>query len=238
MAVNRPLGDARLPGDLRRRRVVVAARSEQLEGGSDQSLPRQFGCGHGCESTSFPAVSSPINYFGGVVAMRMLVLGAGLQGSACAYDLLQRPEVERVTLADLHPRRIPAFLEKKKHKRLLTARLDAKRGPQLRKLMRGHDAVMNALPYYFNFPVAKAAVAMGLHCADLGGNTEIVKRQKTLHAAAAKRRVSVIPDCGLAPGMVNIIAAEGIRRVGEADRVKIFVGGLPQQPEQPLNYHI
>src|SRR6266550_4727374 len=170
--------------------------------------------------------------------MRMLVLGAGLQGSACAYDLLQRPEVERVTLADLHPRRIPAFLEKKKHKRLVTARLDARRGPQLRKLMRGHDAVMNALPYYFNFPVAKAAVAMGLHCADLGGNTEIVQRQKTLHAAAAKRRVSVIPDCGLAPGMVNIIAAEGIRRVGEAETVRIYVGGLPQQPEPPLNYQI
>src|SRR5438093_10390819 len=119
--------------------------------------------------------------------MRMLVLGAGLQGSACAYDLLQRPEVERVTLADLHPRRAPAFLKKKKNKRLVTARLDAKRMLQLRKLMRGHDAVMNALPYYFNYSVAKVAVQMGLHCADLGGNTEIVQKQKALHAAALKR---------------------------------------------------
>jgi len=170
--------------------------------------------------------------------MRMLVLGAGLQGSACAYDLLQRPEVERVTLADLHPRRAAPFLIKRKDKRLVTARLDAKSGPRLRKLMRGHDAVMNALPYYFNYPVAKAAVTMGLHCADLGGNTEIVQKQKTLHAAARKKHVSVIPDCGLAPGMVNIIAAEGIRQVGDADSVKIFVGGLPQHPEPPLNYQI
>lgn len=170
--------------------------------------------------------------------MRMLVLGAGLQGSACAYDLLQRPEVERVTLADLNPGRLPAFLRKKKSKRLVTARLDAKHSARLRKLMRGHDAVLNALPYYFNYPVAKAAVATGLHCADLGGNTEIVHKQKTLHAAARKARVSVIPDCGLAPGMVNIIAAEGIRRVGDAESVKIFVGGLPQKPEPPLNYQI
>ena len=170
--------------------------------------------------------------------MRMLVLGAGLQGSACAYDLLQRPEVERVTLADLHPRRAAPFLIKRKDKRLVTARLDAKSGPRLRKLMRGHDAVMNALPYYFNYPVAKAAVTMGLHCADLGGNTEIVQKQKTLHAAAQKKHVSVIPDCGLAPGMVNIIAAEGIRQVGDAESVKIFVGGLPQHPEPPLNYQI
>jgi len=168
----------------------------------------------------------------------MLVLGAGLQGSACAFDLLRRPDVERVTLADLQPKRAAAFLKKKKDKRLVTVRLDAKRGPQLRELMRGHDAVMNALPYYFNYPVAKAAVAMGLHCADLGGNTEIVQKQKTLHAAAQKKHVSIIPDCGLAPGMVNIIAAEGIRRVGDVESVKIFVGGLPQQPEPPLNYQI
>jgi lysine 6-dehydrogenase len=170
--------------------------------------------------------------------MRMLVLGAGLQGSACAYDLLQRPEVERVTLADLHPERLAAFLKKRKNKRLVTARLDARRTAQLRKLMRGHDAVMNALPYYFNYPIAKAAIAAGLHCADLGGNTEIVQRQKTLHGAARKKHVSVIPDCGLAPGMVNIIAAEGIRRVGDAESVKMFVGGLPQKPEPPLNYQI
>ena len=170
--------------------------------------------------------------------MRMLVLGAGLQGSACAFDLLRRPEVERVTLADLHPQHLPAFLKKKRDKRLVTARLDAKRGQELRKLLRGHDAVMNALPYYFNYPVAKAAVTLGLHCADLGGNTEIVQKQKTLHAAARKKQVSVVPDCGLAPGMVNIIAAEGIRRVGDAESVKIFVGGLPQTPEPPLNYQI
>ena len=170
--------------------------------------------------------------------MRMLVLGAGLQGSACAYDLLQRPEVERVTLADLHPERLPGFLKKRKTKRFKAVRLDAKQTASLRRLMRGHDAVMNALPYYFNFPVAKAAVTSGLHYADLGGNTEIVQKQKTLHKAARKKGVSVIPDCGLAPGMVNIIAAEGIRRVPDAESVKIYVGGLPQQPEPPLNYQI
>ena len=110
--------------------------------------------------------------------MRMLVLGAGLQGSACAYDLLRQPEVERVTLADLNPRRLPAFLKKKVGTRLALARLDIRQVPRLRALMRGHDAVMNASPYYFNYAVAKAAVSTGLHCADLGGNTEIVQRQR------------------------------------------------------------
>src|SRR5467141_1306115 len=170
--------------------------------------------------------------------MRMLVLGAGLQGSACAYDLLQHADVERVTIADRRTDRLPKFLTAARGKRLKVAKLDAKKPGALQRLMRGHDAVMCALPYYFNERVAKAAVSLGLNHADLGGNTEIVQQQKKLHAKALKKGLSVIPDCGLAPGMINIIAAEGIRRVGQADTVMIYVGGLPQHPEPPLNYQI
>ena len=170
--------------------------------------------------------------------MRMLVLGAGLQGSACAYDLLQHPGVDRVTVADLKPDRIPALLRPLAGRRLALLKLDVQDGAALRAAMGGHDAVLNAAPYYFNLEVSKAAVDSGVHCADLGGNTEIVFQQRKLDAAARERGVSVIPDCGLAPGMVNILAAEGIRRVGTAETVKIYVGGLPQHPEPPLNYQI
>src|SRR5690242_9154542 len=170
--------------------------------------------------------------------MRMLVLGAGLQGSACAYDLLQQDQVQRVTLADLHPNRVPAYVKRAGGRRLKVARLDVNRATSLRRLMKGHDAVLCALPYYFNAVVSKAAVASGLHGCDLGGNTEIVMQQKKLHGAAKKKGLSIVPDCGLAPGMVNILAAEGIRRVGDADAVRIYVGGLPQHPEPPLNYQI
>jgi lysine 6-dehydrogenase len=181
--------------------------------------------------------------------MRMLVLGAGLQGSACAYDLLRQPNVDRVTLADLQPGRAAPFVRRAgggrgrgagggTGKRLALTRLDVKDTKRLRPLLERHDAVLCALPYYFNLAVTKAAVAAGIHCADLGGNTEIVRRQKKLHPVAKRKGISVIPDCGLAPGMVNIIAAEGIRRVGQADTVMIYVGGLPQHPEPPLNYQI
>jgi lysine 6-dehydrogenase len=170
--------------------------------------------------------------------MRMLVLGAGLQGSACAYDLLQQPGVERVTIADVKPERIPGFLKAYVGKRLVLLKLDVQDGAALRAAMVGHEAVQNAAPYHFNLEVSRAAVDTGVHDADLGGNTEIVFKQKELDADAKQRSVSVIPDCGLAPGMVNILAAEGIRRVGDAEAVKIYVGGLPQHPEPPLNYQI
>jgi lysine 6-dehydrogenase len=170
--------------------------------------------------------------------MRMLVLGAGLQGAACAWDLLRSKGVTRVTIADLHTDRLPAFLQASRSERLAVAQLDVNDHAAVRALMRDHDAAMSALPYYFNGHMAALAVEGNCHFSDLGGNTEIVLEQKKLHDQAFGCGISVIPDCGLAPGMVNILAAEGIRRLDRAERVKVYVGGLPQKPEPPLNYQI
>jgi len=169
--------------------------------------------------------------------MKLLVLGAGLQGSAAAHNLLQHEEVEQVTLADRHPDRLPGFLAAER-RGLRLAQLDANDFPAVTALMRGHATVLCALPYYFNEPMSRAAIDAGCHFCDLGGNTEIVFQQKKLHEAAAAKGISIIPDCGLAPGMVNILAAEGIRRLDRADAVRVYVGGLPQHPEPPLNYQI
>jgi lysine 6-dehydrogenase len=170
--------------------------------------------------------------------LKLLVLGAGLQGCACAYDLLQNPTVSQVTLADLRPDKLPAFLQGNWDGRLKPVRLDVTDGAAVAATFRGHAAVMSAIPYYYNGPMARAAVEAGCHFSDLGGNTEIVLEQKKLDQEAMAKGISVIPDCGLAPGMVNILAAEGIRRLDQAEKVKIFVGGLPQSPEPPLNYQI
>jgi len=170
--------------------------------------------------------------------MKLLVLGAGLQGCACAYDLLQNPAITQVTLADLRPDKLPKFLAGDWNGRLRTIRLDVSDSAAVRSAFAGQAAVMSAIPYYYNGPMARAAVEGGCHFSDLGGNTEIVLEQKKLHQQAEAKGISVIPDCGLAPGMVNILAAEGIRRLDKAEKVKIFVGGLPQTPEPPLNYQI
>ena len=170
--------------------------------------------------------------------MKMMVLGAGLQGSACAYDLLQNPSVTQVTLADYRLGSLPPFLAGDWGGRLRQLRLDVTDDAAVGQALKGHASVMSAIPYYYNGPMARAAVEAGCHFSDLGGNTEIVLEQKKLHDQALAKGVSVVPDCGLAPGMVNILAAEGIRRLDVAERVKIYVGGLPQKPEPPLNYQI
>ena len=170
--------------------------------------------------------------------MRMLVLGAGLQGSACAYDLLRNPEVTEVRLADINISNLPAFLAPLSGKRLIPTPLDVRDREATLALMRESDAVMSAIPYYFNGDLAKLAVEAGTNFCDLGGNTEIVLEQRKLDAKAKEKSLSVIPDCGLAPGMVNILAEHGIEQMDEVESVKIYVGGLPQHPEPPLNYQI
>ena len=170
--------------------------------------------------------------------MRLLVLGAGLQGSACAYDLLQNPEVEQVRLADITIDHVRDFLGPYSGKRLIPTPLDVRNTEAVRALMTESDAVMSAIPYYFNFELARHAVECGAHFCDLGGNTPIVFQQKELDAQAKQQKVSIVPDCGLAPGMVNILAEHGIKQLDRTDRVIIYVGGLPQKPEPPLNYMV
>jgi lysine 6-dehydrogenase len=170
--------------------------------------------------------------------MRMLVLGAGLQGSACAYDLLQNEEVTEVRLADLNIKHLPEFLAPYSGKRLIPTPLDVRDREAVVALMRECDAAMSAIPYYFNLDLARDAAEAGVHFCDLGGNTDIVFEQKKLDETARAKGITIIPDCGLAPGMVNILAQRGIDQLDAVDAVRIFVGGLPQNPEPPLNYQI
>src|SRR5438067_1106121 len=149
--------------------------------------------------------------------MEMLVLGAGLQGSACAYDLLQDKDVTRVRLADRERPSLPPFLAPLSGPRLLPTALDVHDKSALLGAMRESKAVMSALPYYLNLDAARLAVEAGVHFCDLGGNTEIVFDQKKLDAEARRKNVTIVPDCGLAPGMVNILAEHGIRQLDSVE---------------------
>ncbi len=168
----------------------------------------------------------------------MLVLGAGLQGSACAFDLLQNPDVQEVRLADVNVQHLAPFLAPYSGKRLIPTQIDVRDREAVLAVMRESNAVMSAIPYYFNYELAKLAVEAGTNFADLGGNTEIVFQQKRLSDKAREKGVTIIPDCGLAPGMVNILAQYGMEQLDSVDAVRIYVGGLPQDPEPPLNYQI
>ncbi len=170
--------------------------------------------------------------------MKFLVLGGGTQGTAAAYDLLRDPEVTRVRIGDLDTDIVHPCLRPDLGNRLSLQRVDATKPTEVTAAMDGVSGVLCALPYHLNLPVTRLAVAAGIHFTDLGGNTALVERQRELDGEAVARGISVVPDTGLAPGMVNIFAQAGIDLLDQADAVRLWVGGLPQDPRPPLNYQV
>ena len=168
--------------------------------------------------------------------MKFLVLGGGMQGSAAAYDLLAQDDVALVTLADVRDDAGASFLPD--DERLRRTALDFSDEKAVRAAMQDHDVVLSAAPYYFNEELARLAIETGCDYSDLGGNTEILFEQLELDQRAKDAGVTLVPDVGLAPGMVNVLAAEGIRRLDAVESAKMYVGGLPQHPVPPLNYQV
>src|SRR5215471_16365695 len=175
--------------------------------------------------------------------MKLLVIGAGMMGSAAAYDMARSPQVESVTLADLEKKRVRSAVARINRllgtKKLVAANLDASRPIDAAKLMRGHSGVLSAVPYFINLGLCRAAIDSGCHFADLGGNNTVVRQEYELSKAALKKNLAIAPDCGLSPGMASILAGELVREVGgKADALKLYVGGLPERPRPPFFYQL
>ncbi|MBZ5646161.1 MAG: saccharopine dehydrogenase NADP-binding domain-containing protein [Acidobacteriia bacterium] len=175
--------------------------------------------------------------------MKLLVIGAGMMGSAAAYDMARAETVEAVTLADRDTKKAKAAAARINKlaggKKVRAVPFDARKPAAAKTLMRGHDGALSAVPYFFNLGLAKAAIDAGCHFADLGGNNTVVKQEYALSKQAAKKGVGIAPDCGLSPGMASILAGELMRKAGgEADALKIYVGGLPKQPKPPFYYQL
>jgi len=174
--------------------------------------------------------------------MRCIILGAGRQGLAIAYDLAVHGAAKDVTLVDASSKVVRAGAKRlralvpgiriKQHALALRGVTDAA------KLMRGHDVAVSALPYRFNPALAKAAVRARTHFCDLGGNTDLVKQALKLNADAKKAGVVIVPDCGLAPGLGNVLASIAIEEIPGVQHVRIRCGGLPLTPTGPLGYSL
>jgi lysine 6-dehydrogenase len=171
--------------------------------------------------------------------MNILVLGAGRMGHGAVFDLVNNsPDVERVTVADFdfaRAQRVSALVDAAR----VTAReIDAGNYDAVLELMRGHDAVISCVNYWYNVSLSKAAIETRANFCDLGGNNYVVDEQLALDADARAAGINIIPDCGLAPGMVSILAMHGAKRFETLDEIHIRVGGLPQQPQPPLDYQL
>lgn len=167
--------------------------------------------------------------------MASLVLGAGIVGSAAAWDLRRRGH--DVTVADV---------DRETTERVATAfgatavTIDVAKGRDLMELIGFHDVVVSAIPYSYGYAVASAALASGTHYLDFGGNPSVVASQKRMHQDALDNSVMIVPDCGLAPGLANVLAEDLIDDAGPGiiDSIQMRVGALPQTPIGALEYQL
>ncbi len=169
--------------------------------------------------------------------MKMLVLGAGRMGLGAVHDLASQDDVTEVTVADAEPSRAQAVAERVGRK-VHPVHLDVTDQPAVAGLMHRHDAAISCVNYWLNEQLALAAVEAETNFCDLGGNNDVVAKELELDTQARAAGVNVIPDCGLAPGMVAVLVAHAAARVEEPEAIHIRVGGLPQDPKPPLDYQL
>src|SRR5215212_8400405 len=170
-------------------------------------------------------------------SLRMLVLGAGRMGLGAAYDFAQQPDVESVTVADVDGARAQGIADRVGPK-VRAVQADVTHYGDAVSLLRGHDAAVSCVTYWLNEQLSRAAIEAGTNFCDLGGNNDVVDAELAQDAQAAAKGINVIPDCGLAPGMVAVLVAHGAERFPQLDEIHIRVGGLPQDPKPPLDYQM
>jgi len=119
--------------------------------------------------------------------------------------------------------------------RLSTLHIDAADRSALRAALQGRYAVLSAAPFHLTLQVAEAAREAGVHYLDLTEDVAATRRIRELAAGAA---TAFIPQCGLAPGFIAIVAADLARQFDRLDSVRMRVGALPAYPSNALNYNL
>lgn len=170
------------------------------------------------------------------------ILGSGRQGTSAAYDLVRFGDAEEIILVDKNPdtaRRSQQRINQLTDTDIARAEaFDLRNEHRLSSLLEKTDVALSAVPYYYNPAIARFCIKAGSHMCDMGGHTHTVKQQLKLDAKAKHAGVSVVPDCGMGPGL-NITMAAFIKEKFENPRsILVYDGGLPREPQPPWNYQL
>lgn len=161
----------------------------------------------------------------------IIVIGGGKIGGAIALMLASTGDYQ-VTVADRNEQQL-ANLDK--HPAIAPIRLDISDRAELIGALTGKFAVLSAAPFNLTGLIAEAAKASGVHYLDL---TEDVATTKRVEQLAQDADVAFIPQCGLAPGFISIVANDLAKNFDSLDSVRMRVGALPQYPSNALNYNL
>ena len=171
---------------------------------------------------------------------RYAVIGTGRQGLSAAYDLARLGSAEEILLCELNLETAQKGAEKL---RTLTSQdifkpvsLDADDLSQLHKTLKGIDSAISAVPFTFKLGITQAVIDSKPNLCDLGGNTETVRKQLALDKSAKSSGITIVPDCGMGPGLNISLGVLAMTFVENPKNLYIWDGGLPLNPVPPWNY--
>ena len=154
------------------------------------------------------------------------IIGAGMQGTAAGYWLAKQEDTLSVEFYDIDEAKSETAA--KRINNLLNG-TKCKKQTSSNDMWENVNAVLGCANYWYNEKFSECATLYKTHFNDLGGNTDIVKKQLGFHHQAMDAGISIVPDCGLAPGMANTLAKWCMdKMINGASHVEIRVGGLPQ----------
>ncbi|MCS7065709.1 MAG: saccharopine dehydrogenase NADP-binding domain-containing protein [Fimbriimonadales bacterium] len=174
---------------------------------------------------------------------RYAILGAGMQGPAVAYDLARFGDPELIYLADIDMERATHKAEWVnqliQHTLVYPKRVDARDEKQVRNYFEQADVIISAVPWQMNIRLAQLALDAKRSFIDMGNEPEWFWFEfRKRHEEAQQAGIAIVPDCGLAPGMVNHLGLYCIEKMDQCDTVRLRCGGLPQQPVGPIGYKL
>ncbi len=162
---------------------------------------------------------------------QIVVVGAGKIGATIA-DLLASTGDYAVTVIDRSEAQLNAL---ETGGAVKTQALDIEDAAALEAALTGKFAVLSAAPFHLTTRIAEAAAKAGVHYLDLTEDVASTRRVKEL---AKEAKTTFIPQCGLAPGFISIVAYDLARHFDTLDSVRMRVGALPQYPSNALNYNL
>jgi lysine 6-dehydrogenase len=168
--------------------------------------------------------------------MRVAIFGSGLMGATIASDLTKAKQVDSVTVHDIDRRRLRALAGKEPSPKLTTKLHDVRREKETARLLRKFDIGVGALPHGLSEHAIQAAINARTNFVDLIFGWRF--GQAEINSACRRRRITIIPACGLVPGLTNILAMTAAEQMRSVDEVHIKVGGIPEKTKPPLNYRI
>ncbi len=167
--------------------------------------------------------------------MKVLILGCGNMGSVAAEDFAKSMKSVEVHVADKNVARAKEVAERIGTDNVSWIQLDTSNHSELVSALENYDLAMGFLPGSLGYRLVEACVYVGRDLVDVSYMSE---NPLTLNGKALRANVIIVPDCGLAPGISNILVGNALRRLDSVQTVRIMVGGLPETPVPPLGYVI